>query len=111
MNRAKEFKKELKRLKDPYKILSENALERFTFFLIDTAKIDLPNNQELIRDGILTYLRICKKESLSYDKTVTSNLIKAITNFFSSTMNYDIKLCCKALSEVILRAIFEVEII
>lgn len=86
---------------DPYKMISDNAIERFLAFLIDcghTFKGKRLDNKRT-KQFVLTYLKICIKQKAKYDKSLDKRYIKAINNIFS--MDKDPATICNIIGEML----------
>lgn len=103
MNPIKKIQKAMKNVPDPYKALSENALERFLYFINDSIELRSgAYSEEYIRMNTLIYLDICYKEKKKDDKTLPKNLVKIIQDTIKSNLDCNYKLVFCALFESLL---------
>lgn len=90
---------------DPYKLISNNALERFMFFLNDSIQItDTNYTDTALRTGALIYLSLCNAQKIKSDKSLPKNL----TNIIISTITGNKEDKAQTIFAALLEALFEV---
>lgn len=91
--------------RDIYKELSNNALDRFILFLVDSCiclegkRIDENKGKSLI----INYFKICLREKYKYDKSIDYRYLRAIKDIFS--WKESTQLLCEITAEVLAQTV------